>query len=171
MEELEIRKRMRDVLIQEYRDLAAKLSSKAQRIAELDNEIGDATDLGAIEGAGAPSAYSTSPAQTGSNTTGAKPKLCDDEFTGMTYQRGSPVGCVRGIVPKRDCSAKTISGTIELVPFPLPLLCRASLGQTAEGGCLHIGKAASAHERCWYKQINPTKQAGSGHLDGHPKQI
>jgi hypothetical protein len=85
MEDIEVRKRMRDVLIQEYRELATKLKIKAERIAELDQEIGEATDLTGIIGEPTPLVSSSAAAQIGA-VTGARPKLRDDEFTGMTYK-------------------------------------------------------------------------------------
>jgi hypothetical protein len=83
MEDIEIRRKMREVLIQEYRDLATKLKGKAERIAELDAEIGDVTDTAAIGGESIPAAYSAAKAGV---VDGTRPKLRDDEFTGMTYQ-------------------------------------------------------------------------------------
>jgi hypothetical protein len=88
MEEMEIRRRMRDLLIKDYRELATKLQGKAERIAELDRDIGDVTDLATIGEGSAPLAYSAAPAPNGV-TAGARPKLRDDEFTGMTYQNAA----------------------------------------------------------------------------------
>ena len=88
MEDVEIRRRMRDVLIQEYREIATQLKGKAARIAELDQEIGDETDLASVSGELAAQVSSAAPAQIGVSG-GARPKLRDDEFTGMTYQNAA----------------------------------------------------------------------------------
>jgi hypothetical protein len=85
VEDIQIRRQMRDVLIQEYREVAKKLNSKADRIAELDAEIGDQTDLGALIADVAPHSISTASAHALA-ASGAKPKLRADEFTGMTYK-------------------------------------------------------------------------------------
>ena len=84
MEDMEIRRKMREVLIQEYRAAIGLAHLKRQRIEELDHEIGDSTDFSEIGDDIGTDHSGSAPAHSGAS--GIKPKPRPDQFMGMTYQ-------------------------------------------------------------------------------------